>query len=79
MSLVSPSISQGTDGCYVQLIAKAGLAKSDLARCTSVALMEPDRSDKCMHRLLNWLSMNYMQGQIHHSLHLGFVCMQAID
>lgn len=23
--------------------------------------------------------MDYMQGQIHHSLHLGFVCMQATD
>jgi len=63
----------------VQLIAKAGLAEADLASYTSAALIEPDRSGKRKHRLLSWLSMNYTQGQSHHSLHLGFVCTQDTD
>lgn len=32
-----------------------------------------------INRLLSWLSINYMKGQINHSLHLEFVCMQATD
>lgn len=63
--------------CHV--IAKAELAKADLAGCTSIALMDLDRSDKCKHRLLSWLRINYMKRQINRSLHLEFVYMQATD
>lgn len=63
--------------CHV--IAKAELAKADLAGYTSIVLMDLDGSDKCKHRLLSWLCINYIKGQINHSLHLEFVCMQPKD
>lgn len=63
--------------CHV--IAKAELAKADLTGCTSIILIDLDRSGKSKHRLLSWLCINYIKGQINHSLHLEFVCMQAKD
>lgn len=63
--------------CHV--IAKAELAKTDLAGCTSIVLMDLDRTDKYKHRLLSWLCINYIKRQVNHSLHLEFVCIQPKD